>query len=245
MSHTYKYPRPSVTVDCVVFGYDSARVGLDVLLIERGGEPFAGHWALPGGFVDVADDGDQGESLESAAKRELQEETGATVMHMTQLCTFGNPGRDPRGRVISVAYMALVQSRAHDVIADSDAAQAKWHSVEDALKMPLAFDHLEILRTGLSRLETNVRYSPVGFGLLPPEFSIPELRRFYEALLRHPLDMRNFQRKVLDLGILLRTSVRGRGKKASTQLYRFNETAYGLAQVLGFNFDPRYKKVKV
>jgi 8-oxo-dGTP diphosphatase len=243
MPFTYDYPRPSVTVDCVVFGYDPTKSTLEVLLIERGGEPFRGQWALPGGFVNVDDTNGQGESLEGAAKRELQEETGAQLSHMEQLYTFGTPGRDPRGRVISVAYLALVRSKDHLVQGSDDAAQAKWFPLDGALKMSLAFDHNEVLTTAMKRLHAKVRYAPIGFGLLPEHFSMYELRLFYEAILLRPLDPRNFQKKMLTLDILTPVGTRARGT-VEVKLYRFNEAAYGKAELAGFNFDPRYKKAK-
>jgi 8-oxo-dGTP diphosphatase len=243
MFHSYEYPRPSVTVDCVVFGFNPDRSALDVLLIERGRDPFKGQWALPGGFVNVSDGMDQGESLEEAAKRELQEETGAQLSHMEQLYTFGDPGRDPRGRVISVAYLALVRSKDHVVQGSDDAAKAEWHLLDDALAMKLAFDHKEVLNKAVDRLRSKVRYSPIGFGLLPESFSLYELRMLYEVILLRPLDPRNFQKKMLGFGILSQVGTRPRGT-VDVNLYRFNRSIHNQREMSGFNFDPRYKKGK-
>lgn len=157
MSYTYEHPRPSLTVDAVVFGYDDAL--LRILLVQRGTPPFEGSWALPGGFVRMD------ETLEEAARRELREETAVTRLYLEQLYTFGDPGRDPRGRVVSVAYYGLVKLADHRVRASTDASHAAWFDVDD---LPtLAFDHARIVETALERLRAQVRYRPIGFELLP------------------------------------------------------------------------------
>jgi 8-oxo-dGTP diphosphatase len=189
---TYRYPRPAVTVDVVLFGWTGVR--LEVLLIERADDPFAGCWALPGGFVDMD------ESLRDAALRELEEETSVRDVYLEQLYTFGDPGRDPRGRVVSVAWYALVAPDAHAPIAASDAADARWHPI-DALP-ELAFDHGRILQTARDRLRAKVRYAPVGFELLPERFTLGELQSLYEAVLGTPIDKRNFRKKIRRLDIL-------------------------------------------
>ena len=151
--HTYEYPRPALTVDCIMFG--SNREQLQVLLIKRGLEPFKGKWALPGGFVQMA------ETLEEAAQRELKEETGLKDIFIEQLFTFGSVDRDPRGRVVSVAYFALVNLDSHEPVASTDADEAKWFSVNDIPS--LAFDHEEILLKAISRLRAKLKYQPIGF----------------------------------------------------------------------------------
>jgi 8-oxo-dGTP diphosphatase len=234
----YDHPRPSVTVDCVIFGFDG-QAGLEVLLIRRGAEPHKGMWALPGGFVRVSDRGDQGEDLEVAARRELEEETGAKVSYLEQLFTFGAPGRDPRGRVISVAYMALVRASDHRVAGHDDAAEAEWVPVSTLLagKRPLAFDHDEILRTGVARLQGKVRYAPLGFSLLPPTFTLSELQRLYEAVLLRALDKRNFRRRILAMGILADAGQQENVPHRAAALYRFDKRAYDRAVREGFNFE--------
>src|SRR6266702_283053 len=162
MSYSYQYPRAALTVDCVVFGYDDN--DLKVLLIERGLEPFKGRWALPGGFVRVD------ETLDEAARRELVEETGLANVFLEQLYTFGAVDRDPRERVVSVAYYALVTLAEHKTKAATDAADARWFPIS---KVPrLAFDHADILATALTRLKGKGRYQPIGFELLPPKFTL-------------------------------------------------------------------------
>src|SRR3989475_10707435 len=153
MSFSYKYPRAALTVDCVVFGFDEG--ALKVLLIQRALEPFKGKWALPGGFVRVD------ETLDEAAWRELAEEAGVKKVFLEQLYTFGAVERDPRERVVSVAYYALVKLSEHEAKAATDAANARWFAVSRVPR--LAFDHAEILPMALARLKGKVRYQPIGF----------------------------------------------------------------------------------
>jgi len=228
MPHTYEYPRPAVTVDAVVFGFDGAE--LQILLIERALEPFAGCWAVPGGFVDM------NESLEAAALRELQEETGITRVFLEQLYTFGDVQRDPRGRVISVAYYALVKPSEHPTAAATDARQARWFPVSDL--PPLAFDHDKIVAVALARLRGKVRYEPIGFELLPPEFTLSDLQGLYEAVLGVALDKRNFRKKILGMGLLIPLEERRRGgQHRPAQLFRFDQKACQRLRKSGFNFE--------
>ncbi|HOF89986.1 MAG TPA: NUDIX hydrolase, partial [Armatimonadota bacterium] len=173
MPYCYAYARPALTVDCVVFGYDAE--ALQVLLIQRDLEPFIGKWALPGGFVRVE------ETLDDAARRELREETGLADLYLEQLYTFGALARDPRERVVSVAYYALVELFSHPVRAATDARDAAWFPVADT--PPLAFDHADILAVAHARLRGKVRYQPIGFELLPEKFTLTQLQRLYETIL--------------------------------------------------------------
>ena len=193
MPHTYQYPRAALTVDCVVFGFDESE--LKVLLIQRGLQPFKGKWAFPGGFVRVD------ETLDEAARRELDEETGLKSVFLEQLYTFGTVDRDPRERVVSVAYYALVKLSDHRAKAATDAASAEWFPVSKVPK--LAFDHAEILATALTRLKGKVRYEPIGFELLPSKFTLSQLQHLYESALGTDLDKRNFRKKVLGFGLLV------------------------------------------
>lgn len=190
MSYTYKYPHPAVAADCVVFGFDGRE--LQVLLIERGLEPFKGCWAFPGGFMKID------ESAEDCAKRELMEETSLHVQLLKQLGAFSAVHRDPRERVISVAFYALVQPS--DVVGGDDASQAKWFPLRDVPQ--LAFDHDFILRKAMQKLKEDIYFEPVGFELLDREFTMAELQRLYEAILGVHFDRRNFEKKMLQTGIL-------------------------------------------
>lgn len=228
MAHTYQYARAALTVDCVVFGVDEEE--LKLLLIQRGNAPFQGKWALPGGFVHVD------ESLEAAAARELQEEAGVTPPFLEQLFTFGAVERDPRERVVSVAYYTLVKLSDHEVRAATDAADAAWFGVNDLPS--LAFDHEQIVQTALERLKGKVRYQPIGFELLPHKFTLSQLQRLYEIVLERELDKRNFRKKVLSMDILIETDELERDvAHRAARLYRFDERRYKRLVKSGFNFE--------
>lgn len=210
------YERPSVTVDVVIFSL----VGddLQVLLIRRKYAPFKGEWAIPGGFVRPD------ESLEEAALRELAEETGVADVYIEQLYTFGDPGRDPRTRVITVAYFALVPQDAIRPRPGDDATETGWFSVFDL--PPLAFDHRQILEYALTRLRYKLEYSSVGFRLLPDVFTLTELQKAYETILGETLDKRNFRRKILSAGVLQETGEKKRdGEGRPAMLYKYREDA--------------------
>jgi len=228
MSFTYKHPHPAVTVDGVVFGFDDA--DLKLLLVKRKVEPFKGQWALPGGFVTL------NEGLEDAVRRELVEETGITRLYLEQLFTFGDPNRDPRERVISIAYYALVKLADHQVRAASDALEVAWFPVAEPPK--LAFDHERIVDVALRRLKAKVRYEPIGFELLPEKFTLGELQRLYEVVLEQALDKRNFRKKILGTELLealdeFQQDVAHR----AAQFYRFNRGRYEELKKRGFNFE--------
>jgi 8-oxo-dGTP diphosphatase len=230
MPYTYPYPRPSVTVDCVVFGLDLGAKDLKILLIQRKKDPFAGLWAFPGGFVE------ESETLEQSAKRELQEETGIARLYLEQLYSFGDPGRDPRGHTVTVAYYALVKLSDHAPKAADDAKAVDWFSVSKPPK--LAFDHAKILKMALQRLRAKVRYQPIGFELLPAKFTLSQLQRLYEIVLERPLDKRNFRKKILGMGLLidLEETQKDVAHRAA-QLYRFDEQRYRGLVGEGFNFE--------
>lgn len=210
------YDRPSVTVDVVIFSLVDD--DLQVLLIKRKFAPFAGMWAIPGGFVRMA------ESLEEAAVRELAEETSVTDVYMEQLYTFGKPNRDPRTRVITIAYFALVPHDAIQHRPGDDAAETGWFSMFDLPE--LAFDHREILEYALTRLRYKLEYTAVGFRLLPDEFTLSELQRAYETILGEKLDKRNFRRKILASDILEETGKKKRdGEGRPAKLYNYKEDA--------------------
>lgn len=212
------YDRPSVTVDVVLFTIlDGA---LQVLLIKRKQEPFAGQWAFPGGFVSIT------ESLDDAAYRELQEETGIArdAVYLEQLYTFGEPNRDPRMRIITVAYFALVGAdKIPQLRGGDDAAEARWFSAYNP--PPLAFDHSEILAYAITRLRYKLEYSAVGFQLLPETFTLRELQQAYEIVLDEKLDKRNFRNKLHRADVVEPTpQFHGSGGRPA-RLYRFKADA--------------------
>lgn len=228
MPHTYDYPRPSLTVDCVVFGLDEE--DLKVLLIQRGLPPFEGKWALPGGFVHLD------ETLDQAARRELSEETGAGGVFLEQLYTFGAPDRDPRERVVTVAYYALAKLSDHRLKAATDARNAAWFAVADT--PALAFDHEHILETALKRLKSKVRYEPIGFELLPVKFTLTQLQRLYETVLERELDKRNFRKKILSMDLLIELDeIEQDVAHRAARLYQFDEKKYRKLARKGFNFE--------
>ncbi len=192
MSFCYAYPRPAVTTDIAVFTIRNQR--LSVLLIERGGDPFCGYWALPGGFVEPD------EALETCALRELEEETGITGVWLEQLYTFGTPGRDPRQHVITVAYFALVPMESLVLKAGSDANDAQWFYIDDLPK--LAFDHQDILDLARHRLRAKLDYSTLAFRFIRDNFTLGELQSVYEIIRGEALDKRNFRKFVKSLGLV-------------------------------------------
>jgi 8-oxo-dGTP diphosphatase len=198
-----------LTVDVVILTL--RRGPLEVLLVRRGIPPFKGHWAIPGGFVLAR------ETLEEAAARELAEETGVGGVYLEQLYSFGDPGRDPRGRVVTVAYYALVPWDLAEPRAGTDAAEARWWRAD--APPPLAFDHATILRTAVRRLRNKLDYTTVAFGLLPPKFTLSEVQRVYEAILGRPLDKRNFRRRLAQRALLRPLAEVRRGGRRPAHLY--------------------------
>jgi 8-oxo-dGTP diphosphatase len=207
-----RYERPSVTVDVVIFTLQERE--LHVLLVKRKHWPFEGRWAIPGGFVNMD------ESLDRAARRELEEETGVRDIYLEQLYTFGEPKRDPRMRVISVAYIALVSADTQTLRVSDESIDVSWFPVR-ALPGPLAFDHDTILAAGLDRLRSKLEYTTLAFQLLPEVFSILELKHIYEQILGEELDKGNFYRKIKDAKVLEDTGLRREGRGRPTSLYRF------------------------
>ncbi|MEZ0483318.1 NUDIX hydrolase [Fibrella aquatica] len=225
-----KIPDNSIqlTVDAVVFGYRDGQ--LVVALINRKYPPFDGQWALPGGFVLPHED------LETAVERELQEETGIQLRFLEQLYTFGKVDRDPRQRIVSVAYMGLVRPSDFVIQASTDAQDVDWFPLNDL--PPLAFDHATILETALQRLRGKLTYEPIGLTLLDEKFPFGELERLYATILNKPLDRRNFRKKFLSFGILIELPDKvtpDKGRPAS--LYSFDQVRYEAIRQEGFLFD--------
>ena len=224
--YTYPFPRPSVTTDCVIFGYDGK--DLKLLLVERGIPPFKGMWALPGGYLQMDEDAIDG------AKRELFEETGLRDAYIEQFRTFSAVDRDPRGRVITIAHLALV--RISEVKGGDDAAKAQWFPLKDVPQ--LAFDHDMILREAMKALRQKIHFEPVGFELLPEVFTMPQLQHLYESILDVRFDRRNFASKMLHLGILEDTGDRKAGAPSRVPAtYRFNKDQYDALKSKGFRLE--------
>ena len=225
-TYTYKYPHPSVTADCVIFGFDG--VSIKMLLIQRGIEPFKEKWAFPGGFMKID------ETAEECAKRELEEETGLKNAAVEQFYTFSDVNRDPRERVITVAHYALV--RLSEVKGGYDAASARWIAMDEVPS--LAFDHDRILRMAVNRLKERICFEPIGFELLPEVFTMTELQNLYEAILEVKFDRRNFYNKMLKLGILSEAEPRpANASRRTPTKYRFNAEKYAELKQKGFRLE--------
>ena len=226
MPYTYKYPHPSVTTDCVIFGFDGTTI--KVLLIQRGIEPFKGKWAFPGGFMKID------ETAEDCAKRELEEETGLKNTSVEQFYTFTDVNRDPRERVITIAHYALV--RLSEVKGGDDATFAQWFSMDEIPS--LAFDHDRILRMAINQLKERICFEPIGFDLLPEVFTMSKLQNLYEAILEVKFDRRNFYNKMLKLGILSEAEPRPiNASRRTPSKYRFNSDKYAELKQKGFRLE--------
>lgn len=220
------FPKPSVTVDNVIFGYQHNQVSL--LLLNRKEAPFAHTWTLPGGFLRV----DEFETFEQAAKRILMDKTGIADVFLEQLYTFDAPDRDPRGRVLSVSYYALVNPTKYDIMAGDAANEVQWF---DWKKLPLlGFDHAMIVEKAVNRLKTKVLWQPIGFELLDSPFTIPELHALYVTILDKKFDQldkqferRNFYKRIMELDILRKVDIRrDGGRKRPADLFEFDEEKY-------------------
>lgn len=226
--YVYEYPRPAVTTDCVIFGFDEGE--LKVLLIERGIEPYLGKWALPGGFLNMDED------AEACARRILKKETGLDNLFIEQLYTFSAVNRDPRYRVISIGYYALVKRSDYNAIAGLDTTTVGWFRLNEIPE--LAFDHHTILNAAKMRLKGKIKYQPIGFELLPERFTMPDLHRLYETVLQESLDRRNFRKKMLSFNILVDTGEVQRGaQNRAPKLYCFDKQKYDELTQKGFYFE--------
>lgn len=226
--YIYEYPRPAVTTDCAIFGFDGE--DLKILLIERGIEPFKNRWALPGGFIELDEDAD------NCAHRKLVQETGLENIFIEQLYTFSGVDRDPRYRVISIAYYALVKLSDYKAQAGIDTENVQWYSITE---LPdLAFDHHQILQMAIERLKSKIKYQPIGFELLPEKFTLPELLNLYQTVLQTKLDDRNFRKKILGYGLLNDTGETQRGaRNRAPKLYSFDKQRYEELSKTGFYFE--------
>jgi 8-oxo-dGTP diphosphatase len=218
----HQYQKPSVTIDVVIFTIQNDN--LKALLVKRNLEPFKSKWALPGGFVRID------ESLEEAAKRELKEETGVKNVYLEQLFSFGEPQRDPRGRVITITYIALINSENIDLKASTDVSEAKWFSIENTPL--LAFDHKKILNYALQRLKWKFEYTTVAFSLLPKKFPISEIRRIYEIVFNKKFDKRNFNKKILSLDILKEEGINKNVAHRPPMLYSLKKNIGEIIEIL-------------
>ncbi len=214
MKPFHSYKNPSLAVDLVVFGYNASE--LSVLLLNRNEEPFSGGWTLPGAFLQMD------ERFSDTCGRVLQTKLGMDDVYLEQLYSFDEPDRDPRGRVISVAYYALVNPAKFEVVAGTMANDVRWWNCK---KLPaLGFDHKQIFKMALQRLRSKILYFPVGFQLLDEQFTMTEIHELYEAILDQSIDRRNFRRKILASAYILPTGMKREGlQNRHPELYVFNK----------------------
>tara|TARA_Y100000589_G_C27178553_1_gene639748 strand:- start:347 stop:1027 length:681 start_codon:yes stop_codon:yes gene_type:complete len=225
MDNNFNY---SISVDCVIFGYDST--DLKVLLIKRGEKPYLDYWALPGDLIHPK------ESIDDSVKRVLKDLTGLSNVYMEQVKTFGDVGRHPLGRVFTIAYYSLLKIDDYTLSPSSFAKEAKWHSINRIGE--LAFDHNKIFATCKENLKQNVQRQPIGFELLPEKFTLSQLQNLYETILQKQFDKRNFRKKIISMKILkdsgeIQKSVSHRPAK----LFTFNQENYIKLKDTGFSFE--------
>lgn len=219
-----------LTVDAVVFSYINKE--LNVLLIKRAFEPYLGMLALPGGFIN------ENESADDAVKRKLKEETNVDLDYLEQLYTFSEPNRDPRERIITISYFALINPVKHSLITNIHAKEVSWYPVNDIKFTPMAFDHMKIVDYAKTRLKNKVVYEPIGFELLPKYFSMSELFDLYCSILGDSIDRRNFIKKINSFGLLKETKFKTKGHVGRrAKLYEFDQKKYEQLKKKGFNFD--------
>ncbi len=228
-----QYFKSAFSVDCVIFGFDTN--ALKVLLIRRGAEPMKGSLAIPGDLVSI------NESLEQGVERVLNQSVGISNLYMEQVYTFGRVDRHPDGRVITIAYYALVNVRDYKLSAASFAESADWYPVSEALELELGFDHNEILQACFGQLKLKVQSAPIGFELLPKKFTLSQLQLLYELILERDLDKRNFRKKILSLDILTPLNEKQKGvAHRPAKLYQFDEEKYRAMKIVGgLNFDAK------
>jgi 8-oxo-dGTP diphosphatase len=226
--YNYEFPRPALAADCVIFGFDGGE--LKLLLIEREKEPFKHQWALPGGFVFMD------ETTEACAKRILLEKAGIKNVFIEQLYTFSDLDRDPRERIVSVAYFALVNKHQYQLIAGRDTINAEWFELSQLPK--LAFDHAKIVKTAISRLKGKVSYQPIGFELLDDKFTLSQLQTLYESILGITIDKRNFRKKILGMDLLIALDEKEKNvARKAARFYQFDNKAYKAFTQNGFHFE--------
>lgn len=226
--YKYDYARPAITVDCIIFGFDKNE--LKILLTKRAIDPFIGKWAFPGGFINI------NETADECARRKLQEEAGLKDIFMEQLYTFSAIDRDPRERIISIAYYALVRSTDYLLEIGLDIEDVQWFSLEDV--KDLAFDHNVILKEAILRLKGKIRYQPIGFELLTEKFTLPELHRLYETILQRQIERANFRKKILSMNLLIDHSDSQQNRTSrGAKLYSFDKERYHSLTESGFYFE--------
>ena len=228
MSHKLKDIIKNLSIDCVIFGFENS--SLEILLIKRARNPFEGQWALPGGFIKKE------EKVENAANRILHETTGIENIYMEEFGVFDDIDRFPLWRVFTIAHFALISPENYHLSTGVDTKDVKWFRLDQLPKLP--FDHELLLKEALSKLQTRVRYRPIGFELLPKKFTLPQLQKLYEVVLDKKLDKRNFRKKLFSMNLLTKTKeMDPNNKRRAAVLYKFDKNNYNKLKKNGFMFE--------
>lgn len=228
MSHIIKDVLKNLSIDCTIFGFDNSK--LEILLIKRARKPGKGMWALPGGFIKKA------ELVEDAAQRILAETTGIKKLYLEQMGVFDGINRYPYWRVVTIGFFALVSPEHYQLSTGIDTTEAKWFDLKELPELP--FDHKHIIETSLNKLRSRVRTRPIGFELLPDNFSLPQLQKLYETILDKDLDKRNFRKKMMSMDILVKLEEKDKNnKKRAAYLYKFDRNNYKKLARNGFIFE--------
>jgi 8-oxo-dGTP diphosphatase len=226
--YNYSYERPALATDCVIFGFDHGK--LKLLVTQRETNPFQDQWALPGGFVFI------NETTTECATRILAEKVGLKNVFIEQLYTFSALDRDPRERIVTVAYFALVNTSQFQLVAGRDTIKAEWFELTELPN--LAFDHQEIVNLAIQRIKGKVSYQPIGFELLNEKFTLAELQNVYEAILNITIDKRNFRKKLLAMNLLVALEEKETNvARKPGRYYKFDKKEYLKLTKSGFHFD--------
>lgn len=228
MSHILKDVIKNLSIDCVIFGFEQSR--LEVLLTKRAVKPAKGHWALPGGFITKQ------ERVEHAAERILYSTTGVRNIYLEEIAVFDDFHRYPKWRVFTIGHFALISPEHYALSPGVDSMEVRWFGIHELPHLP--FDHHDILLTALKKLQARVRYRPIGFELLPKNFTLPQLQRLYEVILNRHLDKRNFRKKLTAMNLLKKLNKKDpNSKRRAAYLYQFDRKRYNILKEKGFIFE--------
>jgi 8-oxo-dGTP diphosphatase len=228
MSHKLKEVIKNISIDCVIFGFENST--LEVLLIKRAIQPEKGMWALPGGFIK------KNELVEDAAQRILEVTTGVKNIYLEQTAIFDEVDRYPLWRVFTIAHFALISPENYALSPGIDTSEVSWFKLHDLPKLP--FDHVQIIKAALKKLQSRVRIKPIGFELLPEKFTLPQLQKLYEEILDKKIDKRNFRKKLLKMNLLKRLPEKDKSNiRRAAYLYKFEKSTYNRLKEKGFIFE--------
>jgi 8-oxo-dGTP diphosphatase len=228
MSHKLKEVIKNISIDCVIFGFENS--ALEVLLVKRAIQPEKGMWALPGGFIK------KNELVENAAKRILEVTTDVKNIYLEEVAVFDSVDRYPLWRVFTIAHFALIGAENYALSPGVDTSEVSWFKLHELPELP--FDHAQIIKVALAKLQSRVRYKPIGFELLPEKFTLPQLQKLYEEILEKKIDKRNFRKKLLKMNLLKRLPEKDTlNIRRAAYLYKFEKSTYNRLKEKGFNFE--------